>query len=674
MAGMKQNLCRLIASLLLALGRASSAGAGEAESSEDQTLSPYFLVMGEDSGSDVMPLKSTTVDVEIAGVMADVRITQVYGNAGPIPLEAVYVFPGSTRAAVYGMEMRIGERVLAAQVRPREEARQTFETAKSEGKSTSLLEQQRPNVFQMSVANILPGDSVAVDLRYTEMLVPASAEYEFVFPAVVGPRYSNQPEAGAPDTETWVKNPYLRKGVDSPSTLEIQVELTAGMPLQDLRSPSHAVTPEFVDASHARVRIDSRDGAVNDRDFILNYRLADSRIESGLLLSRGGKENFFLVTVQPPKRVSIDQLPPREYIFVVDVSGSMNGFPLDVSKGLIKQLLGALRPEDSFNVLLFAGDSTVLSPVSLPADAGNVRRALDVIDRQSGGGGTELLPALRRALALPGHETTSRSIVVITDGYVSVETQTFDLIRANLHRANLFAFGIGSSVNRFLIEGMARAGQGEPFVVTKPDEAERTARRFRDYIGFPVLTRIRVEAEGFETYDVEPAAVADVLAERPVVVFGKWKGAARGTISVRGQSGEGEYVQQFPVAAAQVLESTPALAYLWARSRIATLGDYQHVARGDEQAKEIARLGMTYNLLTAYTSFVAVDREVRNAGGPLETVKQPLPLPKGVENSAVGGGAPISSAPEPETWMLLLAVAAIVLFRVTRFKTSRRCA
>lgn len=668
---MKRNPAFLMVALGL-LGLAPlPAELPASEAGDDQTLSPYFLVTGEDSDVDAMPLKSTQVDVKIAGVIADVRVTQVYGNAGAQPLEAVYVFPGSTRAAVYGMRMTIGERVLNAKVKPRDEARQTYATAKSEGKSASLLEQQRPNVFQMNVANILPGDTIRVDLHYTEMLVPTAGEYEFVFPTVVGPRYSNQPETGAPDTERWVKNPYLRKGENSPSAFDLRVEVLAGMPLQDLRCATHAVTPEFADASHATIRLAGGDGAPNDRDFILNYRLADSKIESGLLLSRGDKENFFLVTVQPPKRVAEVQIPPREFIFVVDVSGSMHGFPLDVSKSLIRRLLGALRPVDRFNVLLFAGDSTVLSPVSQPATPEQIRAALEVIDHQSGGGGTELLPALRRALRLPGEENAARSIVVITDGYVSVETQAFDLIRGNLNRANLFAFGIGSSVNRYLIEGMARAGQGEPFVVTRPEEAEREARKFREYVSTPVLSHVRLEPAGFDSYDIEPVSLPDVLAERPVVVFGKWKGAAQGAITVRGQSGEGEWVQSIPVASAKMLESTQALGYLWARSRIGTLGDYQQLATDDERVREITSLGLTYNLLTAYTSFVAVDEVARNAGGESQLVKQPLPLPRGVENTAVG--APISTTPEPETWMLLGMVAMLILFRAGRGRKMRTC-
>ena len=653
-----------LVALVLALAPISQIPASESGATADKTLSPYFHVKGGESSADVMPLKSTNVRATIAGVIADVCVTQTYSNAGGVPLEATYVFPGSTRAAVYGMQMKIGDHLLKAKVEPRQEARRTYEQAKTEGKSASLLEQHRPNVFQMNVANIMPGDTVEVELRYTELLVPEGGEYQFVYPTVVGPRYSNQPESSAPETDKWIKNPYLVKGEKSPSTFGLAVEIAAGMPLLDLRCETHSVKPEFRDPARATITLAPADATANNRDFILKYRLADSKIESGLLLSKGEKENFFLLTVQPPKRTAPVSLPPRDYIFVVDVSGSMRGFPLHTAKSLIRQLLATLKPNDTFNVILFSGGSRVLSPTEVPATKENLSRALAIIDQEQGGGGTELLPALKEALALPASNEAARSVVVITDGYVGCEAEAFDLIRSNLNRANLFAFGIGSSVNRHLIEGMARAGQGEPFVITKPDDAENEVRKFRDYVGAPLLTHIAVDFGGLDVYDVEPRSVPDLLADRPAVIFGKWKGAATGAVSLRGKTGAGDFNAQFPIAEARSIEGSNALTYLWARARIASLADYSVLGAADERVKEVTNLGLTYNLLTAYTSFVAVDDVVRNPGGNAQTVKQPLPLPAGVENSAVGTA--IQTTPEPGTWALLTVVVVVLGARLYR--------
>jgi Ca-activated chloride channel homolog len=631
-------VARLFAALTLMVPVLSGIpGNAQQPETGDKTLSPYFFVKSDDPETDRLPLKSTSVDVNIAGVIADARVTQVYKNEGKNALEAIYVFPASTRAAVYGMKMTIGERTIIANIKKRDEARQEYEQAKQHGQSASLLEQQRPNVFQMNVANIMPGDEIRVEMSYTELLVPTNKEYEFMYPTVVGPRYSNQQAATAPASEHWVQNPYLRQGEAPQSAFSIRVNLAAGMPIQKIASSSHKIDIQYTGNASAAVALDPSESAAANKDYILKYRLAGSRIESGLLLSQGERENFFLLMLQPPRRVKLEQIPGRDYVFIVDVSGSMYGFPLDISKKLLKDLIGNLRPSDTFNVLLFSGGNSVLSERSLPATQENIAKAVRLIDQQQGGGGTELLPALKRALALPKAENISRSVVIVTDGYVSVEAEAFDLIRNNLGSANMFAFGIGSSVNRHLIEGMARVGMGEPFVITKPEEAPKQAEAFRTLIQSPVLTRVKVEFSGFDAYDVEPATIPDVLADRPVIVFGKWRNKPRGIISVKGFTGEGAYQETLDISGVKPSTADSALRYLWARHRIALLSDYNQLQQNDKRVKEVTDLGLAYNLLTNYTSFVAIDSEARNKNGSTTTVKQPLPLPEGVTDYAVGG-------------------------------------
>jgi Ca-activated chloride channel homolog len=626
----------LVGMLMLFTGMSAGAETDKA----DKTLSPYFMVKSDDPDVDRLPLKSTGAEVNIAGVIADVVVTQVYQNEGKRPLEAIYVFPASTRAAVYGMKMTIGERTIVAEIREREKARKEYEAAKQAGKSASLLEQQRPNVFQMNVANILPGDVIRVELRYTELLIPTDGTYQFVYPTVVGPRYSSLPEETAPASEDWVQNPYLPEGKAPTYTFDFTAAISAGMDIEKVTCPSHRTDIRFDGPAEATVRLADEESAGGNRDVILQYRLAGGNIESGLLLYEGEKENFFLLMMQPPERVESARIPPREYIFIVDVSGSMRGFPLDTAKTLLTDLIGHLRPTDRFNVLLFAGASQLMAENSLPATSENVNRATRFIDQQRGGGGTELLPALQRALDLSTETEISRSMVVVTDGYVRVETEAFDLIRNHLGEANLFAFGIGSSVNRFLIEGMARVGMGEPFVVAKPAEAPQKAQKFRRYIGAPVLTGIGLDFDGFDTYAVEPPSIPDLLAERPLTAFGKWRGKPSGTIHLTGITGGGKrHSEKLPVNRYRPKPSHSGLRYLWARHRIALLSDYNQVAGGDARAEEITQLGLEYNLLTAFTSFVAIDNRVRADGEPA-TVKQPLPLPQGVPETAVGGMAP----------------------------------
>jgi len=428
--------------MILALKPISQNLPAEGSGREDKTLSPYFVVLSDDPEKDALPLKSTRADVRIAGKVADVTVTQIYKNQGKKTLEAIYVFPGSTRAAVHALRMTVGERVIDAQIMERGKARQAYEDAKKAGQTTSLLEQQRPNVFQMNVANILPGDEIKVELKYLELLKAEDKVYEFVYPTVVGPRYSKLPAAGAPDTEKWVENPYLHQGEAPPYTFGITVEVRGGVPLAKLTTPSHEVNIKYTSPKVAQVTLP--EGAGGNRDFVLRYALAGDKIDAGLLLYPGKDENFFLLVMEPPERVAIKNAVPREYIFIVDVSGSMHGYPLDTAKTLMKDIITGLRPQDSMNVLLFAGGAAVLSEAgSLPATEDNRKRALDFIMSRQGGGGTNILPAMKQALALPRTEGTSRIVVVATDGYVRVEPELFELIRQNLGEANLFPFGIG---------------------------------------------------------------------------------------------------------------------------------------------------------------------------------------------------------------------------------------
>jgi Ca-activated chloride channel homolog len=657
---------RYICLALIAIATATLSAS--AQTQDDKTLSPYFFVQGDPS-VDQLPLKDTHVEIAVSGVIADVKVLQTYRNEGSRPINASYVFPASTRAAVYAMRMRIGDQVVVAKIKEREVAKQEFETAKKEGKSASLLEQHRPNVFSMSLANIMPQDQIEIELRYTELLVPTNGIYEVIFPTVVGPRYSGQPQSTAPANDGWVKSPYLHEGTKPGSSLHISTRISAGLPIQDLHCVSHQIFPQWQSPSVARLTLDDADPFQGNRDFVLRYRLAGDQITSGLLLFQGQDENFFLYMAQPPQRITADDIPPREYIFVVDVSGSMEGFPLNTSKQLLRDLIGQLRPTDLFNVVLFAGDSTVLSTTSLQANQENIAGAIRLLEQQRGSGGTELLAAIKQAMSLPQKASVSRSIVLVTDGYISGEQGVFDYIRDNLDQCNVFSFGIGSSVNRYLIEGVAKAGMGEPFIVTQETEAPAIAAKFREYIQSPLLTDIHVRSVGFDTYDVHPAHLPDLLAQRPVILFGKWRGPVSGSFELYGKTGRGDYVTRLDVAGVQADEANRALRYLWARSRIAELSDYGARDLADDKVKEITSLGLKYNLLTRYTSFIAVREEVRNLLEPAKDVDQPLPLPLGVSDLAIGEETEVGT--EPELIWLMTASLVLALIMIIRGRWRR---
>jgi Ca-activated chloride channel family protein len=623
------------------------------EPNDDKTLSPYFFVQG-DSHVDHLPLKDTQVNISISGIIADVTVTQTYANEGSRPINASYIFPLSTRAAVYGMVMKIGNEIFVAKIKEREHAKKDFQKAKSEGKSASLLEQERPNVFSMSVANVVPGETIQVELKYTETLVPTENIYEFVFPTVVGPRYSSQPESTASSTEQWIKSPYLHQQELPKSAFHITATISAGVPIQDLVCPSHQINPRWKSISVAELSLEEADVFQANRDFILRYRLAGEQLNSGIILYRSHDENFFLFMAQPPARVTDADIPPREYIFVVDVSGSMEGFPLDTTKQLLRDLIGNLKSTDRFNVVLFAGGSYKFAEKSVAATPQNVSQAISIIDSQRGGGGTELLAALKDANEIPRDEQFSRTTLLITDGYISAEKEVFEYIRSHLDQSNIFAFGIGTSVNRYLIEGVASAGLGEPFIVLNPGEAPKIATKFRDYIAAPVLTDIQVTWNGLDAYDVTPQKIPDLFAQRPIVLFGKWRGSAQGIFQLTGKTGRGLFETSVSMNAVKPEERNSALRYLWARTRIAELSDYGSPQTDQDNISQITSLGLAYNLLTQYTSFIAI-REVVTNPNPAQDVTQPLPLPKGVSNAAVG--QTVVSQSEPELlWLIVLLV------------------
>lgn len=618
----------------------TNALAQETTQFEDKTASPYFFVKSEDGAVDQLPLKQTSAEVQISGVIADVIVKQTYCNIGQKPLEAIYVFPASTKAAVYYMQMELGGRIIKAEIRESEKARQEYEEAKEEGKTTSLLEQQRPNVFQMNVANILPGDTINIVMHYTELISPLEGVYEFVYPTVVGPRYA---ELSTEGDSSWVEIPYTHEAEEPLYDFDIQVNINAGMDIQELTSPSHSTLMfNYLSPGSVECNLPKEETQTGNRDFVLHYVLSGEGLQSGMLLYRGEEENFFLTMIQPPQNPQLTDIPPREYVFIMDVSGSMSGFPLSVSKVLLADLISNLNLNDKFNVMFFSGGSQVLSDVSLDANQENIDKAIDMINNKQGGGGTNMLSALNQALALKGTENFARTFVIVTDGYVTIEKEAFDLIRTNLSKANFFAFGIGSSVNRYLIEGIAHVGMGEPFVVLNDDEAVEKAEKFRKYIESPVLTNINIDFNGFNTYDIEPLTIPDVFAERPILTFGKWTGEPYGSVEITGLTGTHDFYQKLNVSNYIPSDKNSALKYLWARYVIQRLDDYgksSDAGQENETIKDIiTSLGLKYNLLTQYTSFIAIDSLIRNNGDSLTTVTQPLPLPQGVSDLAVGGG------------------------------------
>ncbi|WP_298420195.1 VIT and VWA domain-containing protein [uncultured Kordia sp.] len=617
-----KHICILIIAFISSLGFAQ------------KTESPFLEVLTPNA---IIPLKSTKADVKISGNIAHVHITQTYQNIGSIPIEAKYVFPLSTQAAVHKMQMTIGDRTINAKIFEKQEAQRVYDKALKEGKRAAKLDQHRPNVFQMNVGNIIQNDIVTIDIYYTEMLVPVAGQYEFVFPGVVGPRFTGENTSG----EKVFNQPYTKSGVNDTFKFDLTAQINSGIPIADVSSNTHKIKVHYPNTRVAEISLTKENKNPSNRDFTLKYGMRGNEIQTGLLLYEHEDEKFFAYMMEPPKVDAKVKPTAKEYLFVVDISGSMNGFPMQVSKKLLRNLLVNLPKTDHYNILFFAGGSKILSSEPMPCTMENIQKGLNFLTNIRGGGGTNLLNALETAYRLPRmNKTSARSMVVITDGYISVEREAFDLIEKNLGEANVFTFGIGSGVNRYLLEGMAKVGNSESFIVMHNNEADIMAEKFRNYIKSPLLTQIRIKTEGFEAYDVTPSSIPDVFASRPILLFGKYKGDLNGKLIITGQQGNGIFKKEFNVADGMLSKDNIALRYLWARKKIERLDDYRK-RFGNNSKQEVINLGLKYNLVTQYTSFVAIDNEVVNKNGKQKTVKQSLPMPKNVNNSAVGAAASV---------------------------------
>jgi Ca-activated chloride channel family protein len=619
----------------------------------------YLRTSLEGGTTAVLPLRHTAVAAQVVGVMSSVKVVQHFQNPYDRPIEAVYVFPLPHRAAVHAMTMRVGQRVIKAVIQRRDEAKATYEKAKREGKTASLLEEERPNIFTQSVANIMPGDKIEVALDYVEELVPRDGEYQFVFPMTVGPRYVGEAAlrgrtgTGFAEDNARVQDasritPHLlERGTRSGRDISVSLSINPGVNLSGLTSLTHQTTVKRPASDIALIDLDPSDRVPN-RDFVVRYQLTGVEPQAALLANHDQRGGHFLLMIQPPRRPAASQLAPKEYVFVVDTSGSMDGDPLTQVKIAMQHCLAAMGPEDRFQIIRFAGNAERLAPEPLPATSENRTRGLAFVNTLAANGGTEFLPALSLALKAPRDPKRSRIVLFMSDGYIGYESEVLRFIRGNLGDANLFAFGVGSSVNRYLIDGMARIGGGEPFVLLNRVEEKQEIQRFFQMVSRPSLTGLTIDWGGLEVSDVTPSRTLDLFADKPIVLAGRFARGGGGEVTVRGFLGGKPYEQRLRVALPDQASASasPALSYLWARRRIEAWMDQYDTDENERPALEqrVTALALKYNLMSKFTSFVAVHRVERNPGGAQAQVSVPGETPEGVEKSAAPPSAFVRGA------------------------------
>ncbi|HEX8650123.1 MAG TPA: VIT domain-containing protein [Pyrinomonadaceae bacterium] len=599
------------------------------------------------------PLKHTDVKAEISGFLSRVTVRQEFLNPFKEKIEAVYTFPLPQRAAVDDMTMEVGGRTVRGRILRREEAQAAYEAARLNGQVASLLDQERPNIFTQSVANIMPGERVTVVISYVERLKYEDGSYEFVFPMVVGPRYipgtptAQQRQGGgtSPDTTrvadaSRITPPVAPQGTRAGHDISIEVSLDAGVPINEINSISHAIDTERRGSQSATVRL-RKVSVIPNKDFILRYDVAGRRVEDAVLTHRTDKEGFFTLILQPPDAVAAPDVMPKELVFVLDTSGSMEGFPIEKAKETMKLALDGLYPQDTFNLITFAGDTHILFPKPVPATKANLAKAQAFLASRNGDGGTEMMKAVRAALApSDAPQDHVRIVCFMTDGYVGDDEAIISEVQKHSD-ARVFSFGIGSSVNRFLLDKMAEYGRGEVEYVTLNDDGSAAARRFHERVRNPLLTDISVDWAGLPVADVYPKRIPDLFSAKPVVLTGRYTGVGRASVRLKGKMAGRDFEREIAVELPEVAPQHDTLAKLWARTRIDDLmkednKELQHGATHDSLRETITQLGLEYRLMTPYTSFVAVEEMIVTDNGQPRRIDVPVETPEGVSGEAIG--------------------------------------
>ncbi|MEO6334290.1 MAG: VIT and VWA domain-containing protein, partial [Pyrinomonadaceae bacterium] len=573
------------------------------------------------------PLKNTSVKTDISGFIARVRVRQEFENPYSEPIEAIYTFPLSQNGAVDDMTMTIGTRVIRGKIMKREEARAIYETAKGEGKAASILDQERPNIFTQSVANIMPGEKIAVEISYVETLTYEDGAYEFVFPMTIGPRYN--PSSVTDAAKVAPIYAAGRPGHD----ISIEINLNAGVPIEEIRSTSHDI--QQLNFNPASSKITLRDQAtIPNKDFILRYDVTGKRIEDAVLATRDARGGFFTMLLQPPDTFTSENITPKEIVFVLDTSGSMSGFPIEKAKEAMRMSLDGLNPQDTFNLITFAGDTRILFGEPVAPTQANIDRARQFLDDQVGDGGTEMMKAVKAALDPTDATDHIRVVCFMTDGFIGNEDEIIAEIQKH-PKARVFSFGIGSSVNRFLLDKMAEAGNGEVEYVSLEDDGSKAAKKFYERVRTPLLTDISIDWNGLPVADVYPSKLPDLFSAKPVIVIGRYSGTATGSIRLKGRVAGKEYSREIAISLPEKESENGAIATLWARNRVATLTMEKLRANNSTSAEQfdklVADLGLEFRLLTSFTSFVAVEDRIINQNGSPVTVAVPVAVPAGVD-------------------------------------------
>lgn len=607
----------------------------DVEQDQDSPGSGAMLAKTPEKGDVPLPLKHTDVRAEVIGYIATVHVTQQFHNPFNTKIEAEYVFPLPQNAAVNDFIMTIGERTIRGIIREREEAERIYHDARAQGHVASLLTQERPNIFTQKVANIEPGKQIDVDIHYFNTLAYADGWYEFVFPMVVGPRY-NPPHTtdgvgavarsrrGVSGQNTEIQ--YLAPNERSSHDISLMLTVDAGVKIEEIVCNSHVVETTQPTHEKAQVRIADTDTLPN-KDFVLRYRVAGKRIKSALVTHHDRRGGYFSLMLHPPADIEYLKRAPMEMIFVLDCSGSMNGQPIAKAKRAIKRALQSLQKGDTFQVIQFSNNASQLGRHAIPATKENIRKGLRYVDQLRGSGGTEMIEGIKAALDFEHDPERLRLVSFMTDGFIGNETEILSAVHRKLGASRIFSFGIGSSVNRYLLDRLAVMGQGAVAYIGLNDDPTQAMDAFYQRISHPALTDVSVDFRGMEVTEMFPQRIPDLFVGRPVLITGRYSGRPEAAAILSGRVKGKQTMLAIPVVDSAY---SAGIAGIWARKKIESLNNQATYDSDSDLTETIKQTALDYKLMSDYTAFVAVDSSRVTEGDHGVSVAIPVPVPEGV--------------------------------------------
>jgi Ca-activated chloride channel homolog len=613
-----------------------------------------MLSTGKELGQ--CPLKHTSVSAKVSGYVSHVTVKQTFHNPFKEKIEAVYTFPLSETGAVDEMIMKVGDRTIHGTIKKREEAKEIYETAKAHGHVASLLDQERPNIFTQSVANIEPGKEVQITIEYVDLLPYEDGKYTFAFPTVVGPRFNPGPAVGkqgtgwSPDTTevpdaSRITPPVTPEGTRAGHDISISVNIDGGVPISNIRSSLHEVAIANKTEKTASVSLVDKN-TIPNKDFVLKWDVAGDSLKSGYLTYRDPKSKdssgYFSMMLLPPKRVTPETVAPKEMIFLIDCSGSQSGPPLEKAKETLTYIVEHMNPNDSFQIISFNNGNTSLFQKPTQNSEEMRKEAKEFISKLQARGGTWMGPAVEAVFNQPTDKNRLRIVTFMTDGYVGNDQEILGLVKKHRGASRWFPFGTGNSVNRFLIDGIAREGGGESEFVLLNSPAGEVGKKFYDRISSPVLTDVKVTFAGGDVKEVFPKDVSDVWAQKPLYIKGRYTSTGTTTATLTGFHAGKPYKQTLTMNLPESSATNSGVASIWARAKVDRLmsEDWFGAQAGTpnkEIKDEIVKTALAHHIMTQYTSFVAVEEKTVTKGGKPVLEVVPVEMPDGVSREGVFG-------------------------------------